>query len=757
MFFALCMVSGISIYQELRSEKALRALKSLTDPAVRVVREGREVTIRCEEVVVGDIVRISEGDRIPADAVTLQANDLTVDESMLTGESLPVVKDSVQLPVFAGTYVLAGAAILRITAVGPSSRIGSIGVSVKAQKNIRTQLQQQVRRFVRWMAISGVGAFIFVWIYHYLDTRDVMHSLFHGLTLAMAVIPEEIPVAVSTFMALGAYRMFRKNVLVRHPQTVEALGSATVICVDKTGTITQNKMTIAAIYDATSDVLIDQANGFGPLKILLNRALLASEPEVFDPMEKAIESVAHAEGVFRDGFQVVLEYPLSGKFPMMTHVYRDPNHQVIAAVKGAPEGILLNSTLDFEGRSRIQKKVTELATKGFRVLAVADSFWPDIESLPESQQAFQWNFMGLLAFSDPVKNNIPEVLCEFREAGIDVKMITGDFPLTACHIAAVAGFPHPNHFLTGEQVNAMTENELRVAVAEVDVFARSMPETKLKLIKALKDRGEVVAMTGDGVNDAPALKAAHIGIAMGKRGSEVARQSASLVLLDDDLSGMVEAVKAGRKIYANLKKAIRYIISIHLPILAVVVIPLVLGWKYIQLFTPVHVIFLELVMGPTCSVVFENEPVDPGLMKRRPRKFSVAFFTWRELSFSLLQGGVIAVAVLVAAHHYMVNGSTELEVRTVTFVTLVFCNVFLTLSGRSTEQGVWVTLLRHNALIPWVLSITFLFLGLFLTIIPIQSALGFTSLDFRTVIVLFIWAAVAVFWREPLKKSDLTP
>jgi Ca2+-transporting ATPase len=755
MLGALTVVAGTSVFQELRSEKALRALAELIKPKATVIRNRKEYQISSEEVVVGDLVRIAEGDRIPADGRLVSKNDLSVNESLLTGESLPVEKSEVGDPVYAGTTVVRGVAVLEVTAVGPAGRIGSIGAGLKEVEQEKTQLQRQVSVFVRSMALVGITTFLFVWGYHYLLTKDLLHGLFHGLTLAMSVIPEEIPVAVSVFMALGAYRMIGKRVLARRPQTVEALGAATVICVDKTGTITRNRMSVAGLYVAKEERMVDgseRGEVSADCRELVRFARLASEQDAFDAMEQAI--VVKAESIGYDGSRLnfLSEYPLSGTFPMMTHVYADADGKRIVASKGAPEGILSCCQLDAAAHRKAEDAVSEMALQGFRVLAVAKGAIFGDDPLPSDQHDIPMIFLGLVGLSDPVKENIPEVLSRFYQAGIDVKMITGDYPLTACHIAAVAGFPRPNKYLTGDQISTMNDTELSAAVKDTEVFARVTPETKLRLIRTLKAQGEVVAMTGDGVNDAPALKAAHIGVSMGKHGTEVARQASSLVLLEDDLSAMVDAVAMGRKIYANLKKAIQYIIAIHLPILSVVLLPIAFGWPYLSLFTPVHVIFLELVMGPTCSIVFENEPMEPALMSRRPRKFSVAFFTWRELSMSLLQGLVISLGLMIVAYAYLLRQAEEETVRSVVFTTLVLSNILLTLTGRSRERSVLTTIRYRNKLLPLIITITVVLLVAILVWPPAMSLFGMHSLDDREILLCLGVAILSVIWVEFTKK-----
>lgn len=753
MLVALAVVAGISVFQEIRSEHALRALREMTQPLVKVRRGGTLVEIPVDEIVVGDLVICSEGERLPADGELISFNDLSIDESLLTGESMPVTKNKSGDPVYSGTLVVAGSGMYRVSHVGVRSQIGRLGQQLVESSEVRTPMQRQVDVFVRGMALIGSLAFLMVCFIHYASSGDFLHSIFHGLTLAMAVVPEEIPVAVSAFMALGAFRMVRKRILVRHPQTVEALGAATVICVDKTGTITANRMHVESIYVHKTRTLVDDFST-PPEESSLSLVRIAeqaSERDAFDPMEQAIIRLSQELGLPRRDQDPVKEYPLSGVLPRMTHVFRQDNNEFVVAVKGAAEGILADCDLSPEERTSIEGHLHHLSAKGFRLLAIAEGVWSKEKVLPESQFDFPLRLQGLLALSDPVKPNIPEVLASFRQAGVDVKMITGDYPATASHIAAIAGFPHPNRVVTGQQVQEMSSDELAQAVQDVEVFARARPETKMRLIETLKARGEVVAMTGDGVNDAPALKAAHIGVAMGKRGSEVARQSSSLVLLDDDLSAMVEAISDGRRIYSNIKKAIQYIISIHIPMLCLVVVPLVLGWEYISLFTPIHIIFMEMVMGPTCSIVFENEPLEAHVMRQRPKKFTTRLFSQQELARPILQGLVIALVMLVGVRIGTESGLSETIIRTMAFIALMTANGMLTLTGRSNEFTLWTTLRYPNRLLLVALLLTVLITTALLWVPFLRNLFTFERLSAGMIILSMGIGIISVIWIEGYK------
>lgn len=755
MLASIGIVAGISIYQEIRSENATNALKQMTQPLIIVIRDGEKISIPSEELVVNDLMIVSEGEHISADATIISSNDCSVNEAMLTGESLPVVKNEEDALLYAGTIVVSGLAHAKVTAVGSSTRLGKLGQSMEEIEKEKTPLQKQISLFVRRMAVIGGIAFLLVWAYNYIDSGDLVHGLLHGLTLAMAALPEEIPVALSTFMALGAYRMIRNKVLTKHPQTVESLGSATVICVDKTGTLTENKMALVEIYQPLKDSFysLETKSPDEESRLVIEYALFASEPVPFDPMEKAIhEAFAAQQPAIKPAeFQMVHEYPLSGIHPMMTHVYKNNSGRNVIACKGAPEGIIKKSTLSAADQTKVLSKVEIMASHGYRVLAVAKATDENRE-WPADQEQFTWVFLGLIAFSDPPKKNSRQVIKNFHDAGIEVKMITGDFPATAKSISEQVGFHNSDQVITGSEIMSMSDEELDTTVKKVNIFSRMLPDAKLRVILALKKAGEVVAMTGDGVNDGPALKAAHIGVAMGKKGSEIARQAASLILIDDDLGNMVTAISLGRKIYANLKKAIQYIISIHIPLISVVTLPLILGWKYANIFSPIHVIFLELVMGPTCSIAFENEPMEKDAMKQKPRKMSTTFFTWKELYLSIIQGLVITLGLMTVMYFSIDKGYTEPMTRTLVFSALIFSNIFLTLTGRSKTDSLLTGLKTKNNLIPLMIGLTLVILALSLYLAPVRNLFQFVPVETSDLGWCVAVAFVSIIWVEVVKR-----
>ncbi|MFN0014107.1 MAG: cation-translocating P-type ATPase [Saprospiraceae bacterium] len=743
MAVSIAFVISIEIVQEFRSEKALEALRQYAQPKVRVRRNGHDGTIPSEELVVGDLILFAEGERLPADATVLQNNDLTVDEAVLTGESLPVAKTAGD-NLFQGTVVASGLGAGRVTAVGAATEFGRLGKSIESIEPEPTPLQRQINRFVRQMVLVGLAAFVLVFAINYYYVGTVVAALLFSLSFALALLPEEIPVAFTAFMALGAYRMTRQKILVKQPKTVESLGSATVICLDKTGTITENRMSVAVVED------------YGAQGKCLELAMLASEPEPFDAMEVAIhaEYAKHAERDLRPDFQLVHEYPLGGVPPMMTHVQQrgtgEKTERTVAA-KGAVERILLVCTgLDDKARAAILNRTHVLASKGYRILGVASAEWKGGQ-YPDDQDLFPWNFEGLVALYDPPKPNIRGVFEQFYSAGIQVKMITGDYAETALNIAEQSGLNHNGKAVTGEQIMQMNEPELRAAVGANEVFARMFPAAKLRIVEALKANGEVVAMTGDGVNDAPALKSAQIGVAMGARGTEIAKGAASMVLLDDNLERMVTALEMGRRIYNNLRKAIRYVISIHVPIVLVVVLPLVFGWPYLHMLAPIHVIFMELIMDPTCAVAYENEPAEPGLLKKPPRSPDAPLFTGRELGLSIVQGVIITVGIFALYHYAVGQGASEEKTRAFVFSTLLLSNVFLTLVNRSFEFTIIRTLRYPNRSIWIALTAAIAILGAVLFVPWLNSLFKMAPLTWTEIGLCTGTALVSVGWFEVWK------
>ena len=742
MVVAIAFVIAIEIIQEYRSEKALSALHQYTQPKITVRRHGQELTIPAEDVVVDDILVFAEGERLPADGLIVHQNDLSIDEAVLTGESLPANKTIMegQNTVYQGTVVASGMGFARVTAVGAQTQFGKLGRSIESIESEPTPLQRQINQFVRQMMFVGLAAFLIVFGINYYYVGTIIAALLFSLAFALALIPEEIPVAFTTFMALGAFRMTRQKILVKQPKTVESLGSATVICLDKTGTITENRMSVAEVVD------------FSGRNQCLEYAMWASEPKPFDAMEKAIHAAYQERAVTdqRPLFQMIHEYPLGGNPPMMTHIYVDAgSKRRIIACKGAVERILMVCRhLDDESRTDTLKKTHELASRGYRILGVARAVWPIEDDFPTDQDRFPWQFEGLVALYDPPKQHIQSVFNKFYQAGIQVKMITGDYPETALNIARQSGLQHDGTVLSGEAVMGMNDAGLQSAVRTANVFARMFPDAKLRVVEALKANGEVVAMTGDGVNDGPALKAAQIGVAMGRRGTEIAKGAASMVLLDDDLGRMVTAIKMGRKIYANLRKAIRYILSIHLPIVLVVLLPLVFGWPYLHLLAPIHVIFLELIMDPTCAVAFENEPAEPNVLRQPPRAANAPLFTGKELTLSLFQGFMVTAGIFVMYFYAISNGASEEKTRAFVFLTLMASNILLTLATRSFEYTIARTIFYKNRMIPFIIGLSIVLVAAILLVPGLNRLFQLEPLSITEIGLCLTAATVGVGWFE---------
>ncbi|PKP39866.1 MAG: haloacid dehalogenase [Bacteroidetes bacterium HGW-Bacteroidetes-15] len=749
MITALLFVSGIDIYQNFRSQKAIKALTKLTAAKAKVVRSGATVEIPLEEIVVNDVIVCEEGITIPADARILTSNDFSLDESILTGESASVEKTAGET-IFQGTLVIRGYCFASVLSIGKNTTLSGIGQLVESEETVKTPLQKKVAHFVRMMVIIGSIAFLLVWGYHYWESGNLLHGLIHGLTMAMSVLPEEIPVALSTFMALGAYRLLKIGVIARGPQTVETLGSATVICVDKTGTLTQNTMRLTHAYDFKNDEDIEFSKS--PIASeILEYAMWSSEKTPFDPMEKSIHE--NYETTFpidqRPLFSMIKEYPLEGSPPVMTHIFENENKTRKIACKGGLEGILKHCNLSDEQKVEMLQKGKEFAKSGFRVLGVSKGIWNQ-QKLPESQAAFTFEFLGLIAFYDPPDSNIRQVIQDLYKAGVEVVMITGDYPETALSIAQQTGIK-TDKILTGIEIEQFSDAQFAKEVSSTHIFARISSKNKLKIIKAFKANGAVVAMTGDGVNDAPALKAAHIGIAMGKRGTEVAKGAAGLVLAGDDLSKMVDAIYLGRRINENLRKALRYIISIHIPVILLVTAPIFLGWLPAMLFTPVHVIFLELIMGPTCSIIYENEPTLNKELTKPVSQNQKGLFKSEELALTISQGLVITLGCILAGYFAVQFGYEVTKVRTYVFSTLIFSNIFLTLINRSFTQSIFETIRMKNRLIPIIIFTT---LGLLLLIVYLpftQLIFEISPISARELLVPISFAFTATFWIEILK------
>jgi len=753
MAIAIIIVTTISIYQEVKSSLALKSLQQYTEPRITVIRGGKEEIIMTEELVPGDVLLLAEGMKVPADAVIITSNDLAINESIITGESLPVEKNNAERKnkLYQGSTINSGKCTARVTETGKNTVLGKIGKSVSEYHASKTLLQAHVNRFVNRFALFGFAAFLVIFIINYYHYGAFVTSLLFALTLAMSVIPEEIPVAFSSFMALGAYKMSKLGIISRQPQVIENLGAVTTLCLDKTGTLTENRMVLKSIYNYEGDVLIDISdNSFLKNDEVLFYGTLASEAAPFDPMEKAILEAnrKYNKDISLTGFQMAYEYPLEGRPPMMTHIYKK-EETYTAAAKGAAERIMKICNLDSRNREKIQQQLIKLANNGYRVIAVCKALQPD-HHFPKSQEEFAWNFVGLLALYDPPKKNITAVLKKISAAKIKLKILTGDYPETAMNIAGLAGIENYHKAVSGEDIMNMDDDQLKETIEHCNVFARMFPDAKVKVVNALKQHGEIVAMTGDGVNDGPALKLADVGIAMGNKGTETARIASDLVLTDDNLERIATAIGEGRKIFSNLMKALRYIISIHIPIILTASLPVILGWKYPNIFTPVHVIFLELIMGPTCSIFFEREPVEKNLMLLPPRNRAIRLFSVDELLVSIVQGLIITAGVLTLYFVFMQRHSIG-ETRTIVFTTIISANVFLTFADRSFTENIFQTIRYKNNLAAVVVIISSLFLASLHLVPAVRNLFQLAQVTLSEFMLCLAVAFVSVMWFEVYK------
>ena len=755
MLGAIILVSGISFYQDNRSKKALEALEKLNEPLSTVIRNSKVIQIPTREIAVGDLCITEEGKMINADGEIIHSNDFSVNEASLTGESFSVFKnqDTEDKKVYSGTLTVSGLAVFKVEKIGAETKLGKIGTSIHHIKEERSPLQIQIARFVKGMAIIGIIVFLMVWAYSFWQSRNIMESLLVGLTLAMSILPEEIPVAFTTFMALGAWKLMREGIIIKRSSVVETLGSTTVICTDKTGTITENSMRLKALFNYKTNQVFDETH-LNELELseLIQYAMWSSEPVPFDPMEKTLHQVykqTQKDDLRRD-FQMIHEYPLEGKPPMMTHLFENSSRKRIVATKGAPEAILAVSHLPDSEKEMLRRQISDFGKQGYRVLGVAKCTFEG-SHFPEKQQDFNFDFLGFTVFYDPPKKDIQQVFQKIYDAGIKVKVITGDNADTTNAIARQAGIINPTAAVNGSEITHHSEAELIEISKDTTLFTRMFPEAKLAVVNALKQSGEIVAMLGDGVNDAPALKAAHIGVAMGNKGTEIAKAAAALVITNDDLDKLITGIAAGRRIYANIKKAIQYIVSIHISIVLTVSLPLFLGWIYPNIFTPVHVIFLELIMGPTCSIVYENEPIEKDAMQRKPRKMTETFLNWKELSISIIQGLLITTGVLFAYQFAVQKGSNEETTRAMVFTTLIVANVLLSHTNRSFTYSLFNSFKNRNKLFPMITGVTLVLLFAILYIPLFAGFFQVTGLNIPELGTAFLIAAVSVLWFEVYK------
>ena len=769
LFGFVLVTLGLTLYQEGKTERAIEALRDLTSPRALVIRDGTPQRIAGCEVVRDDRLVLAEGDRVPADGILVASSNLQVDESLLTGEPVPVRKMMAadeppparpggdDLPfVYSGTLVVAGQGTVRVTATGARSEIGRIGTALGALEAERSPLQKQTAKLIRTLALLALGMSLLLVVVHGLLRGDWLQALLAGIALAMAMLPEEYPVVLTVFPALGAWRLSKEKVLTRRVNAIETLGATSVLCVDKTGTLTENRMTVARLYVAGDSFTV---NGAAVDELpetfhaLVEFSILASKTDPFDPMEQAFARLGehflkNTEHLHRD-WTLAHEYGLTPELRAMAQVWKAVDCAAyMVAAKGAPEAIVDLCHLDAAAQANVTAAVDAMAAEGLRVLAVARAHFAGAD-FPAVEHDCEFEFVGLLGLADPLRAEIPEAMRQCREAGIRVVIITGDYPATAGAIARQAGLD-ADEIVSGDTLATMSDSELQARMKTVSVCARIAPEQKLRIVQALKADGEITAMTGDGVNDAPALKAAHVGIAMGGRGTDVAREAAALVLLDDNFASIVGAVRLGRRIFDNMQKSMSYILSVHVPIAGMALLPVLLGFP--AMLFPMHIAFLELIIDPACSLVFENEAAEADVMQRPPRDTDAQLFGGATLWMALLQGlGVLGV---VMGTYAWADGRLAVpEARAFAFTTLVVANLALIVSNRSRSNALLASLRTPNTTLWIVTGLTLVFLALSLYVPGLAGLFRFAPLPLAELATAFGLGLASVAWFQLLKKT----
>lgn len=786
------LIVWISLYQEQKAERSLEAMRDLSSPRALVIRDGTQQRIDGRSVVPGDLLVLAEGDRVPADAILRWSTHLEIDESLLTGESVSVRKRQLaktknvtelsnslrpggddQPIVYSGTLVIQGQGVAEVISTGLNTEMGKIGKALQSIETEDTLLQKETRRIVAKLTVVVIGICITVVLVFGITRDDWLQGLLAGFALAMAILPNEIPVVLSLFLSLGAWRFSRKKILTRRLPVVETLGSATVLCVDKTGTLTFNQMGIKQLLahqPSNEPFLYDVLENVGkPLPEAVHRliefGILASRKDPFDPMEKALQQIGwdylgDTEHLHED-WTLLHEYPLSGELLAMSCVWDAPDNTLSVAAKGAPEAIMELCHLSEVQQVSISKSIAEMAVKGLRVLGVARGRQagnlpkthvqtsPPLDEdkrLPGQQHDFEFEFVGLLGLEDPVRPTVSPAVKECYDAGVRVVMITGDYPATAQHIARQIGLRDADQVLSGAELALLNDDELLLRMASVNIFARVVPEQKLRIVNVLKASGEIVAMTGDGVNDAPALKAADIGIAMGGRGTDVAREAADLVLLEDDFSSIVAAIKLGRRIFDNLKKAMAYTLAVHVPIAGLSLIAVLLGWPLILL--PIHIAFLHLIIDPACTIVFEAEPAENNTMQRPPRDPKTSLFSGLIVKLALFQGLSVLLVLSVIFGMFYYQGDGENEARTLVFIGLIISNLAMIVINRSWVRSAPEMLSVPNSALWWVLGCAVLFLGLILYVPFLREQFSFSVIKSSDLLIAVLAGALCTLWFE---------
>lgn len=769
LIFVLVIIT-ILVFQQRKTEHVLEALRDLTSPRALVIRDGKYQRIAGREVVLEDILVLKEGDRIPADAILLTCHDLRVNESMLTGEAISVSKikvDDYKLKkrqpggdnspyVYSGTMVTQGQGIAKVIATGTNTEIGKIGKVIQEIKPEKTPLQKMTHQLVRNLVILGLSLCAIIILIYGFTRGSWLGGILAGITFAMATLPEEFPVILTVFFALGAWRISKLQVLTRQIPAVETLGATTVLCVDKTGTLTLNQMRVNELFIDKDAYTVDFVNETVlPNKYheLVEFSILASEIEPFDAMEIAIHQLGehylkNTKHLHSDR-TLIHEYELTPHLLVMTHVWKIPDQSdYIVATKGAPEAVYKLCHLDEETTKQLSNYANAMAKKGLRVLGVAKAIFTG-DHWPKTPEGFKFQFLGLVGLSDPIRPTAKHAIDHCHSAGVRVVMITGDYPTTALAIAKQLDMQKHDEIITGNEIEKTTDDNLKEKVNKTNIFARILPRQKLKIIHTLKSNDEIVAMTGDGVNDAPALKAAHIGIAMGQRGTDVAREASSIVLLNDDLSSIVEAIKLGRRIFDNIKKAMAYIFAVHIPIAGLTLIPLIVGWPL--LFFPIHIAFLQLIIDPACSIAFEAEPEEKNIMNRPPRKLQKSIFSRRMIVLSIIQGIIVLIISLSIYGAALFLNKTENEARALAFTTLVIANLCLILTNRSWSGTIVENIQKPNSAMWWIIGGGLVFISAALFIPFMRRLFHFDFLHLNDIILCLTAGIFSIVWFELIK------
>ena len=751
----VCVVIGLTLYQEGKTERAIQALRDLSSPRARVIRDGQAQTIAGRDLVRGDLMLLAEGDRIAADAELLSTAELQVDESLLTGESLPLGKRAGAVAALhAGTLVVRGQGLARVTATGHRSQMGRIGRALQTVEAEESPLRRQTRSLVHLLAWLGLGLSVLLVLVQGLTRGDWLQALLAGIALAISMLPEEFTVVLTVLPALGAWRLSRQQVLTRRIAAIETLGATSVLCVDKTGTLTQNRMQVARLHVAGTELALDEVRSAElpeAFHEIVEYAILASRIDPYDPMEQAFHALGQrflvqTEHLHQD-WALVQEYDLTPELRAMAHVWKgreEADHAV--AAKGSPEAIVDLCHLDVQRRLAVVAAADAMAARGLRVLGVARARHAG-PPWPASEHDFDFEFIGLLGLADPLREEIPQAVRECREAGIRVVMITGDYPVTARAIARQAGLD-AGSVLSGDELDLLDDAELQQRLRTSSICARIAPTQKLRIVQALQATGAVVAMTGDGVNDAPALKAAHVGVAMGGRGTDVAREAAAIVLVDDNFASIVRAVRQGRRIFGNLRKSMSYIMAVHVPIAGLALLPLLLGWP-IVLF-PMHIALLELAIDPACAMVFENEPAEEGVMRQPPRDPSAPLFAGSILVQAVLQGLGVLAAVL-AVYLWGTQQLDDAQARALAFCTLVLGNLALIVFNRAGPRGLLASLCVPNPMLWGVMAFTLVLLALAIYLPPLASVLHMAPLGPGLLGLALVAALACVVWFQGLR------